>query len=127
VGGQQYRLSLLTIRPETPYASILLTAAGQQENLQNAKRILVSAVARNANSGMRMLTIDNRTIVDNGKSPVLLEPVKAEIELPGRQIERVQVLDHDGKITGRSIPVQNGKFTIDGARDKAFYYVIDLQ
>lgn len=125
--GQQYKLSNLTIRPETPYASILLTAAGREETLQNAKRILVSAVARNANSGMRMLTIDNRTIVDNGKAPVLLEPVKAEIELPGKQIERVQILDHDGKTTGRSVPVQNGVFTIDGARDKAFYYVIDLQ
>jgi hypothetical protein len=36
----------------------------------------------------------------------------------------VVALDHDGLITGRKVPVQNGNFTIDSAEFKTLYYLI---
>ena len=56
------------------------------------------AVARNANTGFRA-RVDDKTIVDNGKGPILLEPVAAQVAFPGRHIDSVRILDDDGRDT----------------------------
>ena len=53
-----------------------------------------------------------------------LEPVKATVSIAGRPIAAVNVLDHDGRRTGRALPVRDGAFTLDGAKDKAIYYEV---
>jgi hypothetical protein len=125
--AKQQRLSDVTMTLQCPYASVFLTAAGKTETLANAKSALISAVARNCNSGFKVLTFDNR-VLDNGKGPVMLEPVRAKIAMGGRQIAAVNVLDHDGKRTGETLDVSDdGTFTIDGTRDKALYYEVVLK
>ena len=114
----------MLVVPETEYAMVIASAIEKQETLKNAKRALLGVVARNANTGMRILTVDDKTIVDNGKSPMLLEPVKARVEFPGRAISEVRVLDHDGKPTSVKLPVTGQGFTVDGASDKALYYEV---
>ncbi|MDQ3815673.1 MAG: beta-galactosidase, partial [Armatimonadota bacterium] len=121
--GQEATLGNVRIKLASPYASVLVTAADRGADLSNTKRALISALARNANSGFSYFELDQR-VLDNGKAPILLEPVKATIALTGRPIAVVNILDHDGKATGRTVPVTNGTFTIDGSRDKAFYYEV---
>ena len=123
-GGKHLVLGATEITPATAYAAILITAADLKKNLGNDKRALIYAMARNANSGFRILTLDNRTIVDNGKAPIVLEPVQAEIAFTRRKIAQVNVLDHDGRVTGRTLPVADGKFSLDTGRDKAIYYEV---
>jgi hypothetical protein len=120
---KEQRLGSATITLQCPYASLLLTAARKEETLSNAKSALISAVARNCNTGFKFLTFDNR-VLDNGKGPVMLEPVKATITISDREIAAVNVLDHDGKRTGKTLDVRNGTFAIDGTRDKALYYEV---
>jgi hypothetical protein len=124
--GRRQKLGDVTLTLQCPYASLLLTAAGKDESLVTAKTALLSAVARNCNTGFKVLTFDDR-VLDNGGGPILLEPVKATIHLAARRIAAVQVLDHDGKRTGRTLEIQDGVFSIDGARDKALYYEIVFQ
>ncbi len=121
--GKGQRLGDVTMTLECPYASLFLTAAGKNETLATARSALVSAVARNCNSGFKVLTFDHR-VLDNGKGPVMLEPVKATITIGGRRIAAVNVLDHDGKRTGNTLEAAGGTFTIDGTRDKALYYEV---
>jgi hypothetical protein len=121
--GKEIALGNAKIQMQSPYASIFLTALDKNATLANAKSALLSAVARNSNSGFQYLTLDHR-VLENGKPPVMLEPVKAKITITGRDIAAVNVLDHDGRRTGRTIESANGSFTIDGARDKAIYYEV---
>ena len=44
--------------------------------------------------------------------------------IAGRPIEAVNILDHDGRRTERTLPVTDGQFTLDGAKDKAIYYEV---
>jgi hypothetical protein len=120
--GKSLALGDLTITPKSPYAAVVLTAAEPATTLTKGKRALVSALARNANSGFRILTLDQKTIVDNGRSPILLEPVLAEVEFARRTIARVNVLDHDGRPTGRTASASRNRFTIDTGKERAFYY-----
>ncbi len=121
--GKEQRLGGVTMTLRCPYASLILTAAGKQETLADARTALVSAVARNCNSGFKVMAFDGR-VLDNGKPPIMLEPVKATIAIPGRPIAAVNVLDHDGKRTGKTLDATDGTFTIDGTRDKALYYEV---
>jgi hypothetical protein len=63
-------------------------------------------------------------VLKNGGPPILLEPVKATVTIGNRPIERVNILDHDGRRTERTVPVKDGQFTLDGTRDKAIYYEV---
>jgi hypothetical protein len=120
--GKPQALGDATITLTSPFASIFLTAARKEETLANAGSAILSAVARASNTGCTYYSVD-RKIEENGKGPVLLEPVVATIALK-RAIAAVNVLDHDGVPTGATVPVADGAFTIDGARDHAFYYQV---
>jgi hypothetical protein len=125
-GGKTIALGDVTMSVASPYVSIFLTAQEKGATLATAKSALLSAVARSANTDFKYFVLDNKTI-DNGKAPILLEPVKATIAMAGRKVAAVNVLDHDGRRTGRTIAVQNGQFTIDGAKDKTLYYEVVFQ
>ncbi|MEI8194587.1 MAG: hypothetical protein WCI73_01625 [Phycisphaerae bacterium] len=125
--GQELILGNVIIAPVTTYASILITAAGPKATLANGQRLLISAVARNANQGFRINRLDNRTIVENGTAPIMLEPVKANITITQRKIAQVNILDQDGNASGKTIPVINGKFTINSSQDHTIYYEIVME
>ncbi len=124
--GRDLALGDVKLRLDCPYASLFLTALDKGATLATAKSALVSAVARNANTGFRVFALDNR-VIENGAEPTLLEPVKATITIGGRGVAAVNVLDHDGRRTSRTLPVQNGQFTLDTGRDKALYYEVVFQ
>jgi|SRR5579862_1114161 len=105
-----------------PYASIFLTSLERTKDLSQTNTALLTAVARNSNSGFKILTVDNR-MVENGTGPILLEPVKAAMTC-GRTITAVNVLNQDGERTGETLPVEKNSFEIDSAREKTIYYEV---
>ncbi len=121
--NQNLTLGNVQIKSSSPYASILLTAADKGADLSKTKRALISMMARNSNSEFSYFALDNR-VLNNGKGPILLEPVQATISIANRPLAAVNILDHDGKPTGRTVPIANGTFTLDGTRDKALYYEV---
>jgi len=120
--GKTVRLGQVTITPQSRYGAIYVTAQGQDEDIASADGLLVVAIARARNTGMKVFQ-DSR-IIERGKPPVVMEPVKATIRIDRPGQATVHVLDHDGARTGRTLPVQNGQFTIDGTRDKTPYYLV---
>jgi hypothetical protein len=121
--GKPQKLGDVSIELQSPYASLFLTALEKNATLANAKSALLTAIARNCNTGFKYFATDGRTL-ENGKGPTLLEPVKATLTISGRSIALVNVLDHAGRPTGRTLPVQDGRFTLDSAKDKALYYEV---
>ena len=122
-GGKEFSLGNVKIAMQTPYASLFITATDKQATLANGKTALISAVARNCNSGFQYLVFDKR-LLDNGKAPILLEPVKANITFASRKIAAVNILDHDGNRTDKTVAFKDGSFAINGATDKALYYEV---
>ncbi|HAK94660.1 MAG TPA: hypothetical protein DCM87_06570, partial [Planctomycetes bacterium] len=104
--------------------ALYVTAQGRRETVANARKLLVVAMARARNTGMQLNDKED-TLLAKGKAPVLIEPVRATIELRGAGGATVTALDHDGRPTDRVVPLANGVFTIDGARDRTPYYVVE--
>jgi hypothetical protein len=121
--GKEQTLGDVKIRVETPFASLFLTSLERDTDLAKCKRALISALARQSNTGFTYFAPDNR-VLNNGGPPILVEPVKATISIAGRAVEAVNILDHDGRLTGRALAVSDGRFTLDGANDKAIYYEV---
>jgi hypothetical protein len=122
-GGQEQDLGAVKIRLESRFGSLFLTALERDQDLTKSKTALITVLARQSNTGFSYFAPDNK-VLRNGGKPILLEPVKATVTLTSRPIASVNVLDHDGRRTGRTVPVTKGRFTIDGAKDKAIYYEV---
>ncbi len=121
--GKEQTLGEVKARIDSPFASLFLTALERGEDLANCKRALITVLARQSNTGFTYFASDNR-VLKNGGPPILLEPVKATLTITGRPVEAVNVLDHDGRRTGRTLTVTDGRFTLDGTKDKAIYYEV---
>lgn len=115
-------LSDVTLSCQSPYVSLLVTAADKGTTLANGHTALVSAMARSCNTGFTIFTLNGSTI-KNGGAPVLMEPVKATLRFV-RPIEKVVVLDQNGHETGQTLPLAGNGFTVDTAVDKTPYYEI---
>jgi hypothetical protein len=120
-GGETYDLGDgYNITPGEGFCVIYLTAKGEKENLDTADEIVVTVMARARNTGMVLNEVENK-VLDPGRSPVVLEPVKAEIEIPFNG--ELLVLGHDG-IVAKSTRNISEKFEIDGSKDKTPFYLI---
>jgi hypothetical protein len=122
-GGKEQTLGDVKIRLDSPFASLFLTALDRRDDLTKGKAALLTVVARTSNTGFTYFAPDNK-VLNNGGPPILLEPVKATVTIAGRPIEAVNILDHDGRRTRRTLDVTDGRFTLDGAKDKAIYYEV---
>jgi hypothetical protein len=121
--GKEQTLGDLKVRLDCPFASLFLTSLERDADLASGKRALITALARQSNTGFSYFAPDHR-VLNNGRAPILLEPVKATITIAGRPVASVNVLDHDGRRTGRTVPVMDGRFLLDGAKERAIYYEV---
>ena len=122
--GVECRLGDVTITPQCPFAAIYVTVR-EREGAKDVSPLLITAIARARNTGMQFNDAGDE-LLDRGKSPILLEPVKAIITINRPGASRLRLLDHDGLRTETTLPIQNGAVVIDGARDKTPYYLIEF-
>lgn len=120
--GQTCNLGSVAIKPECRYAAVYVTAKELDRDLTDSTQILIVAVARARNSGMKVFA-ENR-IIEPGENPIVMEPVKAKILIRREGTPTVHVLDHNGRKTGKTLPIERGIVEIDGARDRTCYYLV---
>ena len=120
--GRRCELGDVSITPRCRFGAVYVTARGKDETIASSKNLLVVAMARARNTGMKVFN-DSR-ILKRGESPVLMEPVKATITIRKAGDPTVYLLDHDGCRTSATLPVSNGTFEIDGSRDETCYYLV---
>jgi len=122
--GQICNLGTVTIEPRSRFAAIYVSAKQKDKTIEKAPQLLITAIARARNTGMKIFNDDR--IIDKGNAPILMEPVRAKIELPKKAGTTVILLDHNGRRTDKTLPVRDGIVEIDGARDKTCYYLVEI-
>ena len=118
--GRRVSMGDVEIVPRSRFAAIYATARGRDEALASGRAVLLTAIARARNTGMKIF---GQVLLDRGQPPILMEPVEASITFK-RQGATVHILDHDGRRTGRTVPVQNGVVQIDTGRDRTCWYLV---
>ncbi len=122
-GGETCELGSITIRPASRFSAIYINAQEKDRKISDSDSLLITAIARARNTDMKVL--NDSLVLTQGKKPIRLEPVKAEITIRKEGDPVVYILDHDGIRTDRTGPVENGTFTIDGAESKTCYYLVE--
>lgn len=121
--GRKCELGAVTIEPESRFGAVYVTAREPDRTIETSRQLLVVAVARARNTGMKF-SPDGAMMLFAGRPPIVMEPVKARITLGKKGSPRVIPLDQGGRLTDRTIPVEDGAVTIDTGRDKTPYYMI---
>ncbi|MCS7309301.1 MAG: hypothetical protein NZ741_03695, partial [Armatimonadetes bacterium] len=121
VGGKRLECQHVRIEVQTPFCQVVLTALDDLP-LPRSRRILLVAVARAENAG-QVYSPRRDSLLDEGRSPILMEPVQATVTLKGIRASKVHVLDHHGRRTGATLPLRRGKFSI--GKEKTFWYEIE--
>jgi hypothetical protein len=121
--GRTIELSGVTAALKTPFVSLIFTPLDDQP-LRESKRILITALARDKQSGARY-SADGRRLESVGTAPLLLEPVQATLRFQGAKPMRIRPLDCYGvPVNDKSLPIQSdGSFVIDGTW-RAYYYEV---
>ena len=120
-GGRNFELADVAIAFKTRFAAVYVCAADPGANIKNAERLIVTTLARARNTDMKFV---GDRLLNKGKDPIVIEPVAVELSLKRTGSPTVYVCDHDGNRTPTTIPVNNGKVTLDSAKTQAIWYEI---
>jgi len=123
--GQTAKLTGVTITPQSRFSALYVTARDPQGSIETTDALLIVAVGRARNTGMKLNPKENE-LLERGQGPVLMEPVKATVCLGRGDQPTVTLLDHDGLRTDKTLAVENGIIQIDGARDQTPYYLVEF-
>jgi hypothetical protein len=119
--GRKFQLGDVDLTSATPFAAIYVTAAGPDETIRSAKRLIVTTIARARNTEMKLA---GGRLLAKGRAPILMEPVRVELKLKRSGTPTVYACDHDGRRTAAIVQPHNGVFTLDSAQTKTIWYEI---
>ena len=123
-GGKEQTLGDVKVRLDTPFASLFLTALEPGEDLASGKRALITVLARREQHRLHLLRA-RRPGPEERRAAHPAGAGEGDGDHRGpAALRAVNVLDHDGRRTGRTLAVTDGQFTLDGAKDKAIYYEV---
>jgi hypothetical protein len=98
-GGQPARFGQLELSTDNDFAVLAATSIGP-EPIAEAKRLLVTALARVEPTGFRWVDTWKRAVADPGRPPLLQEPVAARITWRRKGSVRGFALDNAGRRVG---------------------------
>lgn len=122
--GKKIKLNGLNIETSNPFAVILATSLEPDKGIRESNRILITTIARTKNTGMQYNT-DRTELLEIGKAPMLIEPVKVNLELKRKGKFSVHILDHSGRKTRQTLQTKGKSIVLDGNTSEAFYYLIE--
>lgn len=123
-GGRTVDLPDFRVMVTTPFVSLLLTSLDGLA-LGDSRRILVTALARDKQTGARY-SADGKTLEYMGGPPLLLEPVQARITAKHGGRVTLSALDVNGDKTGEGMVGDRGEVGISGIYG-AYLYLLERE
>lgn len=105
------------------FAVILITSLEQGKTITEADSLLITMVSRGKNSGMKYNDTGDM-LLSKGTSPLLLEPVRLNLEFSEDQYFKVEALDQDGLPTGIEIPAENKSVQLNSGDHQTIWYLL---
>ena len=120
-----FDLDGIKLKTSNDFAIILISSLDKYQGINKAKRILITAIARAKNTGMEY-NKEHTELLDAGKAPLLIEPVRFSLSTSRKKAPRITVLDHYGNKTPEIINYGGEEIIIDGGITKSFYYLVEF-
>src|SRR5690606_11856744 len=88
--GKELQLNDITLKTANEFAVILATSLDESKGIADAKRILITTVARARNTGMEY-SADKTTLLNVGTAPIVLEPVDLTLTIERKGKPKIHV------------------------------------
>lgn len=121
-----FDLDGIKLKTSNDFAIILVNSLDKGKSISKAKRILITTIARAKNTGMEY-NEDHTHLLNSGKAPVLVEPVRFSFSINRKKAPKITVLDHYGNKTSEIVDSRGKDIIFDGALTKSFYYLIEFE
>ncbi len=122
---KKFDLGEISLATDNEFAVILITSPEPGKTIAQSRSMLITTIARARNTDMKY-NEDHTELLENGKAPVLLEPVKLSLSIEGKTTLKCALLDHNGNKTPNQVKSENGVLTLDGAATKTMYYLVEF-
>jgi hypothetical protein len=108
---------------ETPFATLMVVPTEHGVSIERSSHLLVSAVARGGNTGMRWDAARHTVSSNWGSAPPTIEVIHAMISIAGDKPITAYALTADGK-RGSQVPAttENGKTVIELGSQPTIWY-----
>jgi hypothetical protein len=124
-GGDPVRLAQVELATDNEFAVLAATSMGP-EPIAEAKRLLVTALARVEPTGLRWVDVGKQTVADPGRPPFLQEPVRGRVAWRRKGNIRAFALDNAGRRIGpaqvETLPDGEGVALILDGRSPGFHW-----
>jgi hypothetical protein len=117
----------LAVTPATVFCQVVATSLDPAAGLSAARRVLLTALARAENTG-QVYGPRRRSLLEEGRAPVLMEPVRASVRLRSDRPLSVHPLDASGRRTGRTLEAsrsREGWATFEIGNEGVFWYELE--
>jgi hypothetical protein len=122
-GEASHDLPSVSAQIKTPFVSLIFTPL-DNEDLTSSRRILITAMARDKQTGA-IYNADWSQLEQMGGPPLLMEPVQATLRIKGAVPTAVRPLDLYGVPKKQQVDLQSdGRFSIDGSH-QTYYYLVE--
>lgn len=129
-GGTPARIGRLELSTDNDFAVVAATSIGP-EPIAEAKRLLVTAVARVEPTGFRWVDSGKLAVADPGRPPFLKEPVRARIVWKRKGTIRAFALGPSGERLGpatlESLPGGEGAILVLDGRSPGFHWELVVE
>ncbi|MGE5557328.1 MAG: hypothetical protein ACM3WV_01810 [Bacillota bacterium] len=127
IGGQSVSTRQMQVEAGTPFCQVVLSSLDGKP-LSGAGKMLLTATARAENS-KQVYNNKRNSLISTGEAPILMEPVAAKITFYSKKKITVNVLDHHGFRTGKTVPVERGEkgWTFSIGRENTFWYEVAVK
>ncbi len=131
VAGRSIDLADVTLETDSSApVKLYVTALDKEATIKTGQRLLITALGRDANTGMKFDEFNVEHPVIEGNEPLLIEPLTVNVTLKRGGVKSVRPLDHSGRLRegAQLLPVKDGKaFTLDGKDSKTMYYLVECE
>ncbi len=79
-GGKTLQLDHMTLTVDNPFAVVLVTSLEKDQDIDHARRLLVTTIARARNTGMTY-NAGETELLSTGTAPLLMEPVSLTLSI----------------------------------------------
>lgn len=114
--NRRLKLNDVIIHSKNHFSAVYLTAKERNGSLAHSKAILITAIARARNTGMKIFR--GIHLIEQGRPPILMEPLRVTITLLRQGNPTIYVLDQEGRKTGDIVAARNGILKIDTGQHK---------
>ena len=122
--NKEIKLGQWKIQIKNDFSVVYLTNLDSNKGMDSCKRILITALGKARNKGMKY-SQNGKKLIEKGGPPIEMEAIDFVLTSKRTDVAKLKVLDHMGRETEMELAMKNNEIRIEGSKHKTLYYLLE--